>query len=110
MDTATPKDLERLDLKVATIVRAEPNAGARDPAICLWLDVGGEGIVQSSAKITDRYEATELIGRQVVIVGGFDPIRVGGFRSDVLVLGALGGDGVRLLSIDGRVEPGTPIA
>lgn len=110
MERPTPKDLHRLDMRAATIVRAEPNAGARDPAICLWLDVGDVGVVQSSAKITDRYEPSDLVGRQVVVVAGLDPIRVGGFRSDVLVLGALNDGGVYLLSIDADVEPGTPIA
>ena len=95
MASASFEDLERLGLEVAT---------------CLWLDVGRPEPVQSSAKITERYEPADLIGRQVVVVTGFDPIRVGGFRSDVLVLAALDPEGVRLLRVDGDVEPGTEIA
>ena len=47
------------------------------------------------------------IGRQVVAVTGMQPMRVGGFRSDVLVLGATTDDGVVLLTIDAPVPPGT---
>ncbi|MDJ0790748.1 MAG: tRNA-binding protein [Acidimicrobiia bacterium] len=102
-------DLAGLDLRVGTVRRCEPNTGARDPALSLWIDVGGS-TVQSSAKVTDRYEPEDLVGRQLVVVCGFDPIRVGGFRSDVLVLGALTDGGVVLISPDAPVHPGARIA
>jgi len=104
------EDFEALGLRIGTIVRCEGNVGARDPAFRLWIDVGGEVDVQSSAKLTERYVAADLVDRQVVVVTGFAPIRVGGFRSDVLVLGVLGGDGVVLLAPDDPVEPGSSVA
>ncbi len=107
---ATIGDLHRLDLRVGTVTRAEPNTGARDPAFRLWIDFGDLGTKQSSAKITDRYTAEDLVGHQVVAVTGFEPVRVGGFRSDVLVLGALEAGGVVLLAPDATVAPGTRIA
>ena len=106
----TLADLEALRLRVGTVVRAESNTGARDPAYKLWIDLGGGEPVQSSAKITDRYAPAELVGRPVVVVAGFAPIRIGGFRSDVLVLGALTGDGVVLLRPDEPVPPGSVVA
>ena len=109
-DTPTFEDFEALGLRVGTIVRVEPNDGARDAAYRLWIDLGDDAPVQSSAKITDRYEVGELIGRQVVVVTGFAPMRVGGFRSDVLVLGALTDNGVVLLRPDEPVPPGATIA
>ncbi|MDH3731125.1 MAG: tRNA-binding protein, partial [Acidimicrobiia bacterium] len=65
---------------------------------------------QSSAKITDLYDPADLVGRQVIAVTGFDSMRVGGFRSDCLVLGATTPDGVVLLAPDRPVEPGTEVA
>ncbi len=106
----TFEDFEALGLRVGTVLRAEWNDGARDPAYKLWIDVGEDEPVQSSAKITDLYELEELVGRQVVVVSGFEPIRVGGFRSDVLVLGALTDDGVVLMRLDEPVPPGATIA
>jgi tRNA-binding protein len=110
MPGPTIDDLRALGLSVGTIVAAEPNRGARDPALKLWIDIGPGGTVQSSAQITGRYDAEALVGRQVVVVTGFEAIRVGGFRSDVLVLGAVTPDGVVLLAPDEPVAPGTPIA
>ena len=103
-------DFEALGLRVGTIVRCEDNTGAREPAYRLWIDIGGASLVQSSAKISERYRATDLVHRQVVVVTGFAPMRVGGFRSDVLVLGALTSDGVVLLGPDDPVHPGSRVA
>ena len=109
-DTPTFEDFKALGLRAGTIVRAEPNVGARDPAYRLWVDLGEHVPVQSSAKLTDRYTPEQLVGRQVVVVTGFVPLRVGGFRSDVLLLGALTDDGVVLLQPDAPVPPGATVA
>ena len=106
----TISDWHDLAVRSGTIVRAEPNEGARDPSYRLWIDFGELGEKQSSAKITDLYEADDLPGTQIVAVTGFAPIRVGGFRSDVLVLGVLTAEGVVLLRPDRQVPPGSEIA
>lgn len=103
-------DLHALQIRVGTVVRAEPNEGSRDPAYKLWIDFGPLGERQSSARITDRYEAEGLVGKQVVAVTGFAPLRVGGFRSDVLVIGALTDGGVVLLAPDEPVPNGSEVA
>lgn len=109
MTRPTIANWEALDVRIGTVTRAESNAGSREPALALWIDLGDE-VVQSSAKITDLYEASGVVGRQVVVVCGFAPMRIGGFRSDVLVLGALTGSGVVLLAPDTPVEAGSIVA
>ena len=105
----TLSDWENMRVRVGTVTNAEPNDGSRDPAIALWIDFG-DAQLQSSAKITERYAPQDLIGRQVVAVTGFESMRVGGFRSDCLVLGALTPDGVVLLAPDAGVAPGSVVA
>ncbi|MGH9168314.1 MAG: tRNA-binding protein, partial [Acidimicrobiia bacterium] len=96
---------------VGTVARAEPHPRSRQPALRLWIDFGDLGRLQSSARLTDLYTIEDLVGRQVVAVTGFPPLRVGGFRSEVLVLGALADDGaVVLLGPDRPVEPGSVVA
>ena len=53
--------------------------------------------------------AADLVGRQVVAVTGLAPVRVGGFRSDVLVVGVETDDGVVLLSPGRPVSNGSPV-
>ena len=106
----TIDDFEALAVRVGTVLRAEVNTRARHPALKLWIDFGELGELQSSARITDRYQAGELIGRQIVAVTGFAPMRIAGFRSDVLVLGALTEAGVVLVNLDEPVAPGSVVA
>lgn len=103
-------DLEALALRVGTVLRCVRNEAARQPAYKLWIDLGDAEPVQSSAKIVDRYLPADLVGRQVIVVTGFAPLRVGGFRSEVLVLGALTDHGVMLLRPDDDVPPGSHVA
>ena len=107
---ATMADYERLRIRIGTVTRAEPNTTARDPAYRLWIDFGELGVLQSSAKITDLYTVDDLVGRRVVAVTGFPSLRVGGFKSEVLVLGGTTERGVVLLAPDDPVPPGTEVA
>ena len=74
------------------------------------MDFGAElGTLRSSAQLT-HYGRDELLGRQVVCVLGFEPKRIAGFKSEVLVLGAYSDEhGVVLLRPDRDVELGSRI-
>ena len=102
-------DFERVDMRVGTIVRAEPFPEARKAAYKLWIDFGPLGERRSSAQITDRYRPEELLGRQVVCVVNFPPKRIGPFVSEVLVLGAYANHTIVLLRPDQAVELGSRI-
>jgi tRNA-binding protein len=106
----TIDDWHELRVRSGVVLRAEPNAAARLPAYCLWIDFGDLGVLQSSAKITDHYHAEDLVGSQVIAVTGFPPRHVAGFRSDVLVLGAITDAGVVLVRPDLAVPPGSTVA
>ena len=77
-----------VDIRVGTIVAAEPFPEARKPALKLTIAFGPAiGRKRSSAQITENYEAAELIGRQVAAVVNFPPRQIGPTMSEVLTLG-----------------------
>lgn len=110
MRPITWSDFEKVDMRVGVVVDAKEFPEARKPAYRLWVDLGPLGVKRSSARITDRYRAAELVGRQVVCVVNFAPKQVGPFVSEVLVMGAYTESGeVVLLRPDAPVTPGSKI-
>lgn len=106
--SATIADFDRIDIRVGTIVDAQPFPEARKPAFKLTIDFGPEiGTRRSSAQITAHYDPERLIGRQVCAVVNFPARQIGPFRSEVLTLGLPDEEGrIRLIGPDGAVPNG----
>jgi len=107
-DTIAFTDFERVDIRVGTVVDAQPFPEARKPAIKLTIDFGAEvGVKKSSAQLTAHYKPDQLIGRQVCAVVNFPPRQIGPFISEVLTLGMPDDDGsVVLIKPDFKVPNG----
>lgn len=98
-----------VDIRIGTILNAEPFPEARKAAYKLLIDFGSAvGTRKSSAQITENYALDELIGRQIAAVVNFPPRQIGKFMSEVLTLGFADEAGaVTLFSADKSVPNGS---
>ena len=104
--TIAYEDFEKVDIRVGTIVSAEPFPKAKKPAFRLLIDFGPEiGLKKSSAQITARYGRAELVGMQVAAVVNFPPRQIADFMSEVLTLGFPDARGAVVLIAPDRTVP-----
>src|ERR1044072_1991197 len=108
---ATADDFFAIDMRVGTVLEAEPFPEARKPSIKLLIDFGPEiGQKRSSAQLTVHYTPEQLVGRQIVAAINLGARRIAGFMSEVLILGAMQTPtDVVLLSLERPVANGARI-
>jgi methionyl-tRNA synthetase len=104
-ETIAIDDFNKLDLRVARIVRAEQVEGA-DKLLKLTLDLGG-ATRTVFAGIKSAYGAAQLEGRLAVVVANLAPRKMKFGVSEGMVLAASGdGPGIFLISADAGAQPG----
>jgi tRNA-binding protein len=108
-ETSVPIDFNdflKVDIRVGTVIRAEPFPEARRPAYKLWVDFGADiGIKKTSAQLKAHYRIDDLIGRQVAAVTNFPAKQIGPVMSEILVLGFPDDDGAVVLIGPERAVP-----
>lgn len=104
-------DFLKVDMRVGTIINVCDFPEAKKPAYQIHIDFGSEiGIRKSSAQITKHYKKENLIGRQIVAVVNFPKKQIANFMSECLILGAVDGNEVTLISPNLKIPNGLRIA
>ena len=104
------QDFEKVLLVAGTVTRVEPFPEAHKPAWKVWVDFGPYGEKKTSAQIVALYQASDLLGRQVVGVINFPEKQIGPFRSQFLLTGFPTDDGVVLTALEQPVPNGTRLS
>jgi len=102
---------EAVEMRVGCVLAVRAFPEARKPAWQIQVDFGPVlGQKWTSAQVTNYTEA-ELVGRHVVGVVNLGTLRIAGFESEFLLLGAVQPNGsVVLLDVDPSAELGSLVA
>jgi methionyl-tRNA synthetase len=101
-------EFQRLDLRVADIVRAEPVAGSKK-LLKLTVRLGKEERTLV-AGLQGQYTPEALIGKKVAVVSNLKPARIQGIESQGMILAAEDAEGrIVLLTPDKDIPPGSKI-
>jgi len=104
------EDFTKVDMRIGTIISAEPFERAKKPAYILLVDFGDLGTRKTSAQITQHYKTEDLIGQQVVAVVNFPSKQIANIMSECLILGGIGQDNeVTLLQPERKVFNGMKV-
>jgi len=103
MGTISIDDFRNVQLRIATILAAEPHPNA-DRLMVLQIDLGDEKR-QLVAGIRGHYESAALLGKQIVVVANLQPATLRGLESQGMLLAATDTDGRLAL-----VTPDRPVA
>ena len=101
-------EFRKLELKIATIIKAEPHPNA-DRLLVLQVDLGSEER-QIVAGIKAHYAPEELVGRQVVVVANLETAKLRGVESQGMMLAASDGDHIVILIPEKKVSPGVKVS
>lgn len=104
-------DWEKLDLRVAEIIKVEDIEGA-DKLYKLEIDVGELGKRVICAGIKKYYEKEELEGKKIVIIANLQARKMRGIESQGMLLAASNDDKskVVLLVPDKEIEAGSKVS
>ncbi len=80
-------DFVKVDLRVATVLEAEPHPNA-DRLLKLQIDLGPLGRRQICAGVKAYYNPEDLVGKQIICVANLAPRKIRGEESNGMLLAA----------------------
>ncbi|MEW6295013.1 MAG: methionine--tRNA ligase subunit beta [Candidatus Diapherotrites archaeon] len=103
----TFNEFKKLDLRTAKILGVE-DIPRKDRQFKLTVDVGG---TQKTlvAGIKGIYQKEELIGKNIVVVNNLEPRKFDGITSEGMLLAAVDGNNISIVTVDGKVKAGTKV-
>ncbi len=104
----TFEEFKKMELKVAKIITAEKVAGT-DKLIKMNVDLGTEKR-QIVAGIGMVYPPETLVGKTIILVANLAPAKIRGVESHGMLLAAVEGNSISLVTLDRELNPGSQVS
>ena len=101
-------EFKKLDLKIGEVLTVEPVPNA-DKLYSLQVDIGGKQI-QLVAGLRGIYSEDDIKGKKIVVVTNLDPVTIRGIKSEGMLLAAVDGKEVSVLTVDKPIKVGSGVA
>lgn len=105
--TITIEDLEKIDIRIGTVLNAEKVENA-DKLLKLTVDFGEETRTILTAMAL-QYEPEHFIGKQLPFILNLEPRKIKGIESCGMILAAEGTEGYVLLAPEKEIPNGSKI-
>jgi len=107
MENISYEDFKKLDIRVAMVDKVEevPNA---DNLYKLTISIGDEDRTLV-AGLAQYYKPEELLGKKIIVLTNLEPKKLRGILSQGMLLAAVEGDNVSILTPDKDIKPGAKI-
>jgi methionyl-tRNA synthetase len=102
------EEFSKIDFRVAEVKEAQKVKGA-DKLLKLKIDLGSEQR-EIVAGIAQAYSPEEMIGKRIVVVTNLKPAKIRGTESKGMLLAAIDGEILSLVSVDKNVKKGSKIS
>jgi methionyl-tRNA synthetase len=102
----TLEEFGKVDLRVATVLRAEMIPRAKK-LLKIEVDLGQKRTIV--AGIAEKYAPEDLVGKQVIIVANLKPAKLLGILSNGMLIAAVDDSGPTFATLEKPVKPGTPL-
>ena len=107
-DMITFDEFKKMELKVAEVKSVEDHPNA-DKLIVLQIDLGDEQR-QLVAGLKGHYDADSLVGKKIVVVTNLQPAMLRGVESNGMLLAAVDGDELSVLTLDRDLKAGASVS
>jgi len=98
-----------VQMKVGLVLEAKKVEKSRK-LMRLSVELGEPKPRQIIAGIAQYYEAEALVGKRIIVVTNLEPAKLMGMESFGMLLAAKDGVNLRLLTVDGEIQPGAAIS
>ena len=102
MENISYEDFTKLDIRVGTIKKVKEHPDA-DKLLILLIDEGNVELRQLIAGLKEYHKPEDLIDKQVVFIANLEPRELRGETSNGMILAAVEGDSLSILTTDRKV-------